>query len=63
MQKSPPEWKLGRNGEVVIMISKQELAVLLCKQAGITRKCVTRPELTKEEMYKLHAYMITKCKR
>lgn len=44
------------------MISKQELACVLCKKAGITRKNTKRSTLTKEEMYKLNVYMDTKCK-
>lgn len=45
------------------MIKKQELALLLCKKAGLTRKNVRRPDLTKEEMYKINVYMDTKCKK
>lgn len=43
------------------MISKQELAVLLCRKTGITRKNPKRNTLTKEEMYKLNVYLDTKC--
>lgn len=44
------------------MISKQELALVLCKKAGITRKDNKRPTLTKEEMYKLNLFIDAKCK-
>lgn len=44
------------------MISKVELIVDICKKAGITRKNVKRREMTKEELYKLNAYICTKCK-
>lgn len=44
------------------MISKQELATVLCKKAGITRKNIKRNTLTKEEMYKLNMFIDTKCK-
>lgn len=44
------------------MISKVELILDICRKAGITRKDNKRKELTKEELYKLNAYISTKCK-
>lgn len=62
MQESTAEWQLGSNGEGTAMISKQELALLLCKKAGVTRKNNKRATLTKEEMYKINVFIDTKCK-
>lgn len=45
------------------MISKQELIMNICKKAGITRKSKLRRDMTKEELYKLNAYINTKCTR
>ena len=44
------------------MISKLDLVMEICRKAGITRKNNKRRELTKEELYKLNAYIGTKCK-
>lgn len=42
------------------MIDKAELVTHICKQIGITRKDNKRKDFTKEELYKLNAYITLK---
>jgi hypothetical protein len=40
------------------ILKRAELIQMICKQSHITRKVLKLPEFTKEELLKLHAFLV-----